>query len=415
MRGMENLLFINGRLLDAAAGRLIAEHEVSVRGDRISAVSTQPLPREGARVIDLAGRTLMPGMIDCHVHVTAAHLNIAQNAAQPNAIAAFRAIPLMRAMLRRGFTTVRDAGGADWSLAEAQRTGLIEGPRLFVSGKALSQTGGHGDLRPRSDLLEPCACSFKVGSLSRVVDGVDACRLAVREEIQKGADQIKIMASGGVASPVDPVHFLGFSRDEIKAMAEEVANMDTYLLAHAYTAKAITRAVECGVRTIEHGNLVDRDAAQVMAAHTAIAVPTLITYEALASEGAALGLPPESVAKIERVRSAGRRSLEIFAEAGVTMALGSDLLGASQRLQSEELVLRAEALGAVEALRAATVHAARVVRREGELGVIAAGAVADLLVVDGNPLQDIRCLTGQGDHLDLIVQGGRVVHDVAVA
>jgi imidazolonepropionase-like amidohydrolase len=234
-------------------------------------------------------------------------------------------------------------------------------------------------------------------------------RLAVREEIQKGATQIKIMASGGVASPNDPVHFLGYSEDEIRAIVEEAANAGTYVMAHAYTGRAIARAVRCGVRTIEHGNLVDAEAAAVMAAHGAIAVPTLATYEALANEGAALGFPPEAVAKIEAVRGDGLRSLERFAQAGVRMAFGSDLLGESQRHQSEEFALRAEVLGAAEAIRAATTHAAFVLNMEGRLGTVAAGATADLLLIDGNPLDNIDLLRGQGSAIVLTMKDGRIL------
>jgi imidazolonepropionase-like amidohydrolase len=407
------IVFEHADVLDAAAGTLLKDRFVRVDGTKITAVSDRPVDTAGARVIDARGKVLMPGLIDCHVHVLASQLNIGALANVPNVFAVLRAVPILKGMLDRGFTTVRDAGGADWSLAEAVRTGVIEGPRIFPSGRALSQTGGHGDLRPRSDVLEPCACTFKVGAIARVVDGVDALRLAVREELQKGATQIKIMASGGVASPTDPIHALGYSEAEIRAAVEEASNAGTYVLAHAYTPRAISRAVRCGVRTIEHGNLVDAEAAHVMADLGAIAVPTLVTYEALASEGAALGLPAESVAKIETVRTAGLRSLETYAAAGVRMALGTDLLGESHRFQSDEFRLRAGVLGNAEALRAATVHAAHVLQQDGLLGVIAPGATADLLLVDGNPLQDISLLLGQGERLQLIVQDGKVVKDAA--
>jgi len=409
------IVFEHADVLDAAAGTLLKDRFVRIEGAKITAMSDRPVDTTGARVIDARGRVLMPGLIDCHVHVLASQLNIGALANVPNVFAVLRAVPILKGMLDRGFTTVRDAGGADWSLAEAVRTGVIEGPRIFPSGRALSQTGGHGDLRPRSDVLEPCACTFKVGAIARVVDGVDALRLAVREELQKGATQIKIMASGGVASPTDPIHALGYSEAEIRAAVEEASNAGTYVLAHAYTPRAIGRAVQCGVRTIEHGNLVDAEAARVMADLGAIAVPTLVTYEALASEGAALGLPAESVAKIETVRTAGLRSLETYAAAGVRMALGTDLLGASHRFQSDEFRLRAGVLGNAEALRAATVHAAHVLQQDGLLGVIAPGATADLLLVEGNPLQDISVLLGQGERLHLIVQDGKVVKDAAGA
>jgi imidazolonepropionase-like amidohydrolase len=401
--------FDHANLLDPRAGCIRENVCVLVEGDTVREVSGQGQAPAADQVIDARGFTLAPGWIDCHVHVIASSYNFAQTARSTNLFAALRAMPIMKGMLMRGFTTVRDAGGADGSFDTAVAEGMMVGPRIFASGKALSQTGGHGDGRGRTDVIEPCACSSKVGVLARVVDGTDAVRLAVREEILRGASQIKIMASGGVSSPSDPIHFLGYSREEITTIVEEASNSDTYVLAHAYTGKAIARAVECGVRSIEHGNLVTPEAAQIMARHGAFAVPTVITYEALASEGAALGLPAESVAKIETARAGAMRSLEIFREAGVTMAFGSDLLGESHRLQAEEFRLRAEVLGNLEAIRAATIHAAALLRREGILGEIVPGARADILLIDGNPLTDINCLLGQGERLRLIMQGGQVV------
>jgi imidazolonepropionase-like amidohydrolase len=317
-------------------------------------------------------------------------------------------------MLRRGFTTVRDAGGAGYALKQAIDTGLTDGPRLFVSGRALSQTGGHGDMRARSDYLvsdAPCPCCVRVGALARVADGVDGVRKAAREELQMGADQIKIMASGGVASPTDPVGAFGYSEDEIRAIVAEAEARQTYVLAHAYTAAAISRAVRCGVRTIEHGNLVDLPTARLMAERGAYVVPTLVTYEALANEGAQYGLPPESVAKIVDVRDAGLRSLGIYRDAGVKMGFGSDLLGPSQRLQSEEFRIRAELLGPREVIASATVIGAEVLGMEGKLGRIVPEAWADLLVVEGNPLRDVACLLGQGEHIPLVMKAGKVQFD----
>jgi imidazolonepropionase-like amidohydrolase len=285
---------------------------------------------------------------------------------------------------------------------------MVEGPRIFASGRALSQTGGHGDGRPRSDVIEPCGCSSRVGALARVVDGVDNVRLAVREEIMKGVNQIKIMASGGVASPNDPIHYLGYSEAEIRAIVDEAEHAGTYVMAHAYTSKAIYRAIDYGVRSIEHGNLIDVSTAQFMADQQAFMVPTLITYEALANEGASLGLPAVSVAKIETVRSQGQKALEILAKAGVKMALGTDLLGESHRHQSEELRIRADILGKGAALQQATVNAAELINMAGQLGVVKAGAIADLLLVDGNPLTDISCLLGQGDHIEVIMKDGKI-------
>ena len=218
---------------------------------------------------------------------------------------------------------------------------------------------------------------------------------------------MKVMASGGVASPTDPIANTQYSRPELGAIVEEAEAAQTYVMAHAYSARAIRRAAECGVRTIEHGNLVDEETARFMAERGVYAVPTLVTYEALAEEGAALGLPPESVAKIGDVREAGLRSLEIFRQAGVRMAYGTDLLGEMHRHQSSEFVIRARVLPVFEVIRSATTTAAEVLHMEGRLGVIAPGALADLLVVDGNPLADLGVLLDQGTHIDAIMKGGR--------
>src|SRR5450830_897469 len=403
---MTQTLLKNGNVFDPGRGTMLERHDVLIDGDRIVRISATPIEAPGAKQVDVSGKTVMPGLIDCHVHVLASNANLGLNAGMPAVLTAIRALPILEAMLQRGFTTVRDAGGADWALAQAIAMGLVSGARIFPSGKALSQTGGHGDFRERSDHLEPCSCAFRVGAIARVVDGVDAVRLAAREEIQKGATQIKIMASGGVASPVDPIANTQYSEDEIRAIVAEAEAAQTYVMAHAYTGRAIARAVRCGVRTIEHGNLVDAAAAQVMREHGAFVVPTLVTYDALARDGARLGLPADSVAKIESVRQAGRNSLNIYAEHGVQMGFGSDLLGEMHQDQSEEFLIRAEILGNMEAIRSATSIAAAILQREGELGAVRIGARADLIVVNGNPLDDIGLLAGQGKHLALVMQGG---------
>ena len=408
---MSLTLFRDVHVLDVRAGQLREDHHVLVDNDVVREVADRPLRSDSARVIEGRGRTLMPGLIDCHAHVTFSQTNLGLLADTANTTLAYRALPILRDMLRRGFTTVRDAGGADFALKAALEDGVdgtVTGPRLFVSGPALSPTGGHGDFRPRSDRLQPVGCGCQRLASTRVVDGVDAVRLAVRELLQMGADQIKIMSSGGVASPTDPVGALGYSLEETRAIVDEAAARHTYVMAHAYTPEAIRRAVECGVRTIEHGNLIDAPTAALMAERGAFAVPTLITYEALARDGARLGLGADSVAKIAQVREAGLRSLEIFRNAGVKIGLGTDLLGASHGLQSEELLIRAQVQSPLEVLQSATLVAAEILGQVGVLGEITPGARADLLLVDGDPLRDLACLTGQGERVALVMQGGRV-------
>lgn len=411
-----DLILRNAAVLDVDRGTLQGGLDVHVSAGRIHRIAaTSPLPRQtDAQVIDLAGRTLMPGLIDLHVHVTAIRMDLGQQARMPNVFVLLRTLPILQGMLKRGFTSVRDASGAEPALADAIERGLAPGPRLFVSGRALSQTGGHGDFRPRSDHLEgageACACAFRIGALARVVDGVDAVRKAVREELQMGAHQIKIMASGGVASPTDPIDALGYSEDEIRAIVAEARARHTYVMAHAYTPEAIVRAVRCGVRTIEHGNLIDDAAAAVMAEHGAYAVPTLVTYRALVEQGPALGLPPASVAKAQGVFEQGLASLAILQKAGVKIGFGTDLLGDTHDRQSEEFTIRGQVQTPQQVLASATTVAAEVLGRSGTLGVVAEGAMADLLVVDGNPLETLQVLAQPQRHLRLVVKEGTIVH-----
>jgi imidazolonepropionase-like amidohydrolase len=312
----------------------------------------------------------------------------------------------MKGMLARGFTTVRDLGGAPWALAQAIEQGLAEGPRLIVCGKALSKTGGHGDARSRYDTYDPNRWRNNFGALGRVADGVDEVRIACRQELRQGAQFIKIMANGGVASPTDPVAWQGYTADEITTAVEETRDAQTYVAAHLYTSDAIARAVRCGVHSLEHCNRIDAPTAQLAAAAGAVAVPTLITYDALAESGAALGLPPESIAKINDVRLAGLGSLSILRDAGVITAFGTDLLGELHVRQSEEFAIRARVLSSAEILASATTVAAELIGMKGQLGVIVPGAIADILVVNGSPLEDITLLARPEQNVLLVMKAG---------
>ncbi|HMA13368.1 MAG: amidohydrolase family protein [Bacteroidota bacterium] len=407
---MSLILLQNCRLFDSLAGELLDDRHVVVEGERIKEVSDRPIKAAGAEVIDLKGRTLLPGLIDAHFHAMAADPDFARLDAMPRSLLHQHARVLLEAALQRGFTTVRDAGGADYGLAMAVKAGLIEGPRLFFAGRALTQTGGHADFRsPEAGHSGVCLCGQNSNVFGTIADGVPAVRQAAREELRRGATQIKIMASGGVSSPSDPIWNLQYSEEEIRAIVWEAQSWRTYVMAHAYTAEAIARCVEYGVRSIEHANLIDAPTARRCAEAGAFVVPTLVTYDALERFGAELGLPPISLEKLKVVRAAGVQSLEILKVAGVSIGFGTDLLGAMQAHQSREFAIRREVLSPAEVLRSATVVNAALLNAEGDLGVIAPGAYADLLVVDGDPLADLGLLEGQGAHLPAIMKGGRFV------
>src|SRR5829696_1895783 len=376
-----SFLFKNLRLLDPRWKEARAGYEVLIEGDTIKEVSAKPIKASQANVIDCGKRTLMPGLIDCHVHTHHSEVYINRMEAVPLTLMMARSTGRLKRMLDRGFTTVRDAGGADWGTKTAVDSGLIPGPRMFISCRSISPTGGHSDRTRRTDTVgPPCLCCNGMVFIRYLADGADAVRKGVREQMRQGADQIKLMVSGGVASPYDPLESLQFTEEEITAAVEEAHAFGRYVLTHAYTPEAIQRAVKCGVRTIEHGNLVDAPTAKLMAQKGVYMVPNLIAYDAMKRRAAELGVP---------------------------MAYGSDLLGALEDEQTVEFQIRGRVMPAIEVIRSATLIGAEVVRQEGKLGVVEPGAFADLLVVDGDPLKNLGLFKDGGPHLSAIMKGGR--------
>lgn len=406
---MSAYLFENAAVLDVEKGRLLADRRVLVRDGRIAQISDAKIDVQDAHRVDLKGMTLMPGLIDCHVHVTAITANFAELSRTAPSYVSAKAAEIMKGMLHRGFTTVRDVGGADHGLARAVEEGLYDAPRLFFCGKALSPTGGHGDIRgPGSDIYEP---SYTQPGLGRIVDGVAAVRRAARDEIRRGAHHIKIMGGGGISSPTDRISSDQFSEEEIAAVVEEANMANLYVAVHSYAARSIERCVRLGVRSIEHGNLATKDTIQLMKKHGAVLVPTLAIFRALVEEGVEAGLPGELVNKTYEVLDAGINAVELAYKAGVPMAYGTDLLGSMHGRQLSEFSMRAEVVKAADLMRAATVNGAMLLRREHEMGLVSEGYLADLIVVDGNPLDDVRILEDPERSPRMVMKGGRVLVD----
>ncbi len=400
------VVFHNAALVDGSGPEPTGIVDVLVADGMIKEVSETRISAKNAVEYDLAGRTIMPGLIDLHMHPFLTNMNLMKLEETPVSLVTAQASVVLKALLDRGFTTIRDAAGGDWGLQQAVEDELIAGPRLFISGRAISQTGGHGDLRRRTDDSVMCSCGSALHLTSRIADGVDQVRHAVRDELRKGADQIKIMVSGGVSSPFDSLEGCQFSVAEIEAAVDEATRAGTYVLAHAYSADAISRALSAGVRTIEHANLIDAATATLAATKGAFVVPTLVAYEALAQHAAGAGYSAEMLKKLDSVREFGLRSLEICASAGVRMGFGTDIIG-DQDLHAQEFLLRAEVLPTHEVIASATQIGAEVLRQEGRLGCVAPGAIADILVVDGNPLKHIELLAGHGEHYLAIMKDGR--------
>jgi len=404
---MSQILFKNANLLDPRWGEARGGYEVLVEGALIKEVSAKPIKTKAAKVVDCGKRTLMPGLIDCHVHVFLSEVNIRNLENIPLTLMTARAADLMKGMIDRGFTTVRDTGGADWGIKTAVETGLIPGPRLFISGRAIGPTGGHSDSRRRTDTGAPCGCCNAMVYAMAVADGPDDVRKCVREQMRQGADQVKIMCSGGVASPYDPLDSLQFSEAEIAAATDEAKNFGRYVLAHAYTPEAITRAVNNGVRTIEHGNLIDDKSAKLLKSKGGYMIANLVTYFVMKEKAASFGMTADMLAKNDIVTEGALRSLEICKKAGVKVGFGSDLLGQLQVEQSREFMFRAEVLKPLEIIRQATIVGAEILRQEGKLGIVEPGAYADLIVVDGDPLKKLELFLDQGAHLPMIMKAGQ--------
>lgn len=407
------LLIDRATVFDSAAGTLRPHCRIVVEGEHIAVVTDEPITvGDVAQTIDAEGRVVLPGLIDAHVHVVASSHDLSGLALQPPSLVTAQGSAILRDMLQRGFTTVRDAAGADFGLQEAVARGLFEGPRLFIAGFPISQTGGHADMRPKGVRQREFFCSCAgLGLIGAIADGVGEVRRAVREQVRNGANHIKIMAGGGIASPSDPLEGTQFSVEELRAACEEAEAANLYALAHAYSPRAVTRAVMAGVRSIEHGNLIDEASARIMKTHGAYLVPTLATYVALADEGEKLGWSAAMLDKLAMVQARGIDSLKIARAEGVPVVFGTDLLGHMHARQGIEFELRLGAMSAVEVLQSATIEAARLMRQQGRIGELVSGAWADLLVVDGDPTRELSMLSDPQRGPLLVMKAGRVYRD----
>jgi imidazolonepropionase-like amidohydrolase len=403
------IAFTNGLVFDGSSEELIADHTVGVRDGRIVHFSKDRWSESPDRQIDLRGKVLMPGLIDAHYHAYAGVNNFLALEQLPLTYLAHLARNSLKGSLRRGFTSVRDAAGADYGLWRAIEERRFQSPRLFFGGKALSQTGGHGDVRPIHVSGGKCGCNWGPGALVQVVDGVEAVRHASREIMRQGAHHIKIMASGGLSSPSDPVWMSQYSEEEIRAAVAEAGRWRGYVMAHAYGADTIERAVRCGVRSIEHGNLIDAATARLIAQAGAYVVPTLITYEDL--EGNVTELE-ESAAEVGGLKTLLRKGLEAVEHckaADVKLGFGTDLFGPMLEYEMHEFRLRSEVNTPFEVLHSATAVNAELLQRHGELGCIRVGAIADLIAIDGNPLEDLSVFWGATQRLALVMKEGEIM------
>jgi imidazolonepropionase-like amidohydrolase len=404
------LILHNAAMIDATGSDPRPNISLELRDGRIARIfpASRLSASPDAPVIDLAGHFLLPGLTDAHVHFALTEPNGAPT--QPWAEWAARVSAFIGETLDQGFTTVRDAGALDPAWARAVEKGLVRGPRILSSGAFISQTGGHGDWRASyqdADAMQPVPGLFAGYTLT---DGPDAVRRAARDQLRRGATQIKVMASGGVASPTDPIDATQFSQDELRAAVEEAETRGTYVLAHAYHPKSIARCLDAGVRSIEHGNLLDEESAARMAKAGAFLVPTLITYDILAESGLGLGLSSYQVQKLHQVWKAGEEAVHIAKAASVRIGSGSDILGPAMNQKARELVIKSRILSPMEAIVSATRINAELFGMERDIGTVEEGKRADLAVFDRDPLTDPEVLA-DSERVRLVLKGGAVVKD----
>lgn len=374
----------DARILDVEAGGVLAPQTIVAVGGEIVEISASTRSVRGAVEVPLAGLTVLPGLIDAHAHVTQASGDFTEILSWSPSYHAARTSRVLHEMLLRGFTTVRDMGGADTGLARAVEERLFTGPRLKAGGPIFAPTGGH--------------------ALTKVCDGEVELRRALRAELRDGADHIKLTLSGGVISKMR-IDSLGFSEAEILAAVDEAELAHRYVGAHVYTAEAVSRALRLGVRTIEHGNLLDEASVALFLEHEAYYVPTLATFWAIIAGHTGRQLDAAKRTAVEEIFERGLESLALAARAGVKIGYGTDLHGEGLAFQLEEFALRGRVQEPIEVIRSATLVGAEIVGDAGRSGVVREGSRADLIAVEGDPLADLRVLAS-GSALRFVLSDG---------
>ena len=407
------LLLTNLRYFDGNSMKMHEGIDILIEGQHISAlIPTGQGPADAVR-IDCGGRSVIPGLIDSHWHATLA--SISQLAAMTQEIGYLHLVAGREAgaTVQRGFTTVRDVGGPAFGLQAAIDRGVVEGPRIFPAGAMISQTSGHGDFRFPNSLpsmpVDPAYYAMREGVAS-IADGVPAVLQRVREQLMKGASQIKITAGGGVASSNDPLDSLQFTFDEMKAAVDAATDWQTYVCAHVYTPAGIQRCIKAGVRSIEHGQLADEDTVRMMADHG-----TWWSLQPfLADEDANQYADPAARAAQQTVAQGTVRCFEWADKHKVNWSFGTDILFSTNGdSQARQLVKLTRFMSPLEALHRATGAAGQLLAMsgprapyKGKLGVIEVGALADLLVVEGAPERTLDWLA-DSSNLRMIIKGGR--------
>jgi imidazolonepropionase-like amidohydrolase len=412
----QTTLIKNVNIFDGKNEKLLTGRDVLIEKNLISKIGKGVASPEGATVIDGDGRVLMPGIIEAHAHLMLSKANVAWFNTHDIFYIAAAAAGEAEGYLMRGWTTVRDIGGPAMGIQRAVEDGRIIGPRIFPSGPIVGQTSGHGDMRdyvdPHPNMVEYKQPFFEYFSF--IADGPAEVRRAVRESLRRGAVQIKVMAGGGVSSTFDPLYTVQYSAEEFRAATEAAADYGTYVAVHAYNDNSIIRAIENGVKVIEHGTLMTEKSAKLMQEKDIFLSPSAQVLNL--SDAQVSFLNPTQLAKFKEAKEGLDRQMKLAKKYNLKVTFGTDLFGSRENFESTvlEFSARAKWFTPVEILRQATSINAELLAMTGErnpypqgpLGVIEEGAYADLLLVDGNPLEDIEIMTDPGKNFRLIMKDG---------
>ncbi|MDR1622170.1 MAG: amidohydrolase family protein [Synergistaceae bacterium] len=403
---MSTIVFKDATLLDCTGQEPKYPAAVIVEDGVIREVSEDSASGAGAEIVDCKGKTLMAGLIEGHMH---ANLFLSDPSDQTRrnlpSMIVVKCLKILEDTLMQGYTSALDAGGADAGFKLAQQQGLVKGPKLKVCGHALSQSGGHADMRLGTEINAPLAHYFAVGV---VADGVSEVRRAAREELRMGADYIKIMAAGGCASPADEPDTVQYSIDEMKAAVEEADAVGKIVIAHCYSPKSMQRCAEAGVKRVEHGNFMDEATARILKEKGVIYCPTLATYDIMARRGAEFGIPDYFLRKMKIANEKAQEALGYAFKAGLVIGSGSDMVGPAQSFKTKELELKSRVMGPMGAILSATKVNSEILKTDGAVGTIEAGKAADILILDENPLENIAVFQNR-DAIRVIMQDGKFI------
>jgi imidazolonepropionase-like amidohydrolase len=418
------VLFREVRIFDSVSSGLSAPAHVLVRGNTIVTISEAPIaPPAGAAVIDGRGRTLMPGLIDAHWHTMMASIPLRALLTADDGYLTVVAGQSAAETLLRGFTSVRDVGGPSFGVKRAIDEGVIAGPRIYPSGALISQTSGHGDFRQLFELPRTPTTSLSRGErlgVGAIADGVDEVLRVTREQLMQGASQVKVMAGGGIASGYDPIDVTQYSQEEIEAAVGAAADWGTYVAVHAYTPRAIQRSIAAGVLSIEHGHLMDEATAEMMADQG-----IWLSLQPFLDDEDAIPYPEGSLSRVKQLEVAAGtdRAYELAIQHGLKLAWGTDTLfdPALAAKQGKQLAKMTRWFTPAEALIMATSANAELLALSGPrnpypgtLGVVQEGALADLLLVDGNPLENLTLVADPERNFLVIMKDGRIYKQAPV-